>query len=183
VRESAVYQLWSQILAVSAKRLPAGIWCAYQNNFRSAFSKCALYKTYLVRIQYTTELVCNQFLRLGILHPHGREVAPPLIRQQESGLSGGVHRCPSHARSASPGESWRPGIHMDFSRVGPVLAGSTRLKRLDMLRNDRITSSYFPHCCCRSPHAAEIWAPFIATTLWADAAEENRGIRPSTSVG
>jgi len=43
-----------------------------------------------------------------------------------------------------------------------------------MLRNDRITSSYFSHCCCSSPHAAEIWAPLVSTTLCADAADEQR---------
>jgi len=32
----------------------------------------------------------------------------------------------------------------------------------------------FSHCCCSSPHAAEIWAPFVSTTLRADAADENR---------
>src|SRR6267143_1344842 len=53
----------------------------------------------------------------------------------------------------------------------------------NMLRNDRITSSYFSHCCCSSPHAAEIWAPLVSTTLCADAADENRDMRPSTSVG
>jgi hypothetical protein len=34
-----------------------------------------------------------------------------------------------------------------------------------------------------SPQAAEIWAPLVSTTLCAEAADENRGMRPSTSVG
>src|SRR2546430_314924 len=33
-----------------------------------------------------------------------------------------------------------------------------------MLRNDRITSSYFS-LLCTSPHAAEIWAPLVSTAL------------------
>ena len=33
------------------------------------------------------------------------------------------------------------------------------------------------------PQAAEIWAPLVSTTLCADAADENRGMRPSVSVG
>ena len=48
-------------------------------------------------------------------------------------------------------------------------------------------SSYRSDCCCSSPHAAEIWAPLVSTafsiTSCADAADENRGMRPSTSVG
>src|ERR1700694_2329015 len=53
-----------------------------------------------------------------------------------------------------------------------------------MLRNDRITSSYFSHCCCSSPHTAEIWALLVSTTLCADAADENclqRGTRARTN--
>ena len=38
-------------------------------------------------------------------------------------------------------------------------------------------------CCCSPPHTAEIWAPLVSTTLCADAADENRDISPSTSVG
>jgi hypothetical protein len=34
-----------------------------------------------------------------------------------------------------------------------------------------------------SPHTAEIWAPLVLTTLCTEAADENRGMRPSTSVG
>ncbi len=34
-----------------------------------------------------------------------------------------------------------------------------------------------------SLHAAEVWAPRVATTLCADAADENRGMRPSVNVG
>ena len=34
-----------------------------------------------------------------------------------------------------------------------------------------------------TPYAAEIWAPLVTTTLCADAAAENRDMRPSTSVG
>jgi hypothetical protein len=35
----------------------------------------------------------------------------------------------------------------------------------------------------RSAHAAEIWALLVSTTLCVDAADENRAMRPSTSVG
>jgi len=58
-----------------------------------------------------------------------------------------------------------------------------------MLRIDRITSSYFSHCCCSSPrccssaHAAEIRARFVSATPCGDAADENRSMRPSVSVG
>src|SRR5437016_3137198 len=41
----------------------------------------------------------------------------------------------------------------------------------NILRNDRITGSYFSHCCCSSPHAAVIWARLVSTTLCADAAD------------
>ncbi len=34
-----------------------------------------------------------------------------------------------------------------------------------------------------TPYAAKIWAPLVTTTLCADAAAENRDMRPSTSVG
>jgi hypothetical protein len=33
--------------------------------------------------------------------------------------------------------------------------------------------------CYSSPHAAEIWAPLVSTTWCADAADENRRMRPS----
>jgi hypothetical protein len=36
---------------------------------------------------------------------------------------------------------------------------------------------------CSSPHATEVRARLASTTLYADAADENRGMRPSTSVG
>ena len=61
--------------------------------------------------------------------------------------------------------------------------GTNRSVQAGMLRNDRIASPYFSHRYCSSPHAAEIWGPLVSTTLCADAADENRVIRPSTSVG
>jgi winged helix DNA-binding protein len=74
--------------------------------------------------------------------------------------------------SVVQGTLMRATIHMVSRRDYPLLAAGVR-----------ITSPYFSHCCCSSPHAAEIWAPLVSTTLCADAADENRGMRPSTSVG
>ena len=37
--------------------------------------------------------------------------------------------------------------------------------------------------CRSSPHKAEMWAPLVSITLCTDAADENREMRPSTSVG
>ncbi len=47
----------------------------------------------------------------------------------------------------------------------------------------RIPEEPFSHSVCSSPHAAEIWALLVSTTLCADAADENSGMRPSTIVG
>src|SRR5882762_10012293 len=46
-----------------------------------------------------------------------------------------------------------------------------------------VASKFRHECCCSSPHAAEICAPLVSATWCADAADENRGMRPSTSVG
>src|ERR1700733_15459550 len=38
-------------------------------------------------------------------------------------------------------------------------------------------------CWCRSPHAPDVWALPASATFCTDGADENRPMRPSTSVG
>src|ERR1700716_2534944 len=55
---------------------------------------------------------------------------------------------------------------------------------LDQLREKARTNLQAPasrRCYARRP--LWCWAPLVSTTLCADAADENRGMRPSTSVG
>ncbi len=72
------------------------------------------------------------------------------------------------------------------SNQSPVLSYCFRVRTswsLASRRRPAKPSSYRSDCCCSSPHAAEIWARLDSTTLCADAADENKGMRPSTSVG
>src|ERR1700722_12211443 len=82
-----------------------------------------------------------------------------------------------------PGQSGLTQTRLPWNRLPQNRSNDQNQQQRKMLRNDRVRSPSFSHCCCSSPHAAEIWSPLVSTTLCADAADENRDMRPSTSVG
>src|ERR1700722_18279208 len=91
-----------------------------------------------------------------------------------------LRECPSRPISRPEGnKNWVE--RLDHITLVPNHHAGTRRLLPPLLRvraSSRIpaTTDYeccLSHCCCSSPHAAEIWDPLVSTTLCADAADEN----------